>query len=77
MLGKPVVKYRGKNQLDFFCSLLKQLKEYNNLGGYFSTKHNCVKLNITGNRLSELSQYALTPKSLEAFLHNHFVLLAS
>ena len=71
MLGDPAKKYRGKNQLDFFCSLLKQLKDYNNMGEYFSIKHNCVKLNITGNRLSELSQYALTPESLKDFLHNH------
>lgn len=71
-----IMRYRGKNQLDFFCIYLQKLKELNNKGQYFSEKHNCVKLNITGNRLSELSQYALTPQCLDIFIHSHLEMLA-
>jgi hypothetical protein len=71
-----IMRYRGKNQLDFLCIYLQQLKDLNNKGQYFSEKHNCVKLNITGNRLSELSQYALTPRCLDTFIHSHLEMLA-
>lgn len=75
--GNAEMCYRGKNQLDFFCAFLKLLKELNDKGNYFSEKYNCVKLNLTSNRLSELSQYALTPKCLEKFLQEHVSLIAS
>lgn len=63
--------FRGKNQLDFFVEFINKLKMINDKGGYFSTKHNGIHINITTNRLSELSQYAITPPSLELFLEKH------
>ncbi len=75
--GHLFEKFRGKNQLDFVCAILKQLKELSKQGKYFSEKRNKAKLNITSNRLSELSQYALTPDDLEEFLHKHCELLVS
>jgi len=65
------LNFRGKNQLDFFVEFIKSLKEINNEGGYFSTKYNNVHINLTSNRLSELSQYAITPSVLEEFLERH------
>lgn len=70
--GNFSMNFRGKNQLDFFVSFIKGLKELNNVGGYFSEKYNNVHINITSNRLSELSQYAITPSCLEKFLDVHF-----
>ena len=63
--------FRGKNQLDFFVEFIKKLKLLNDTGGYFSIKHSGIHINITANRLSELSQYAITPPSLELFLEKH------
>ena len=51
------LNFRGKNQLDFFVEFVKGLKMLNKAGGYFSTKYNNIHINITSNRLSELSQY--------------------
>ena len=48
--------------------LKKIIKELNKCSKYFKTKHNNVHLNITDNRLSELSQYAITPVELQKFL---------
>jgi len=64
-------QFRGKNQFDFMIALLNDLKNLNNNSSYFSEKLNCVKLNITSNRLSELSQYAITPQCLDLFIENH------
>ncbi len=69
--GSYDVLFRGKNQLDFMISILNNLKELNNTTTYFESKLRCVKLNITSNRLSELSQYAITPSCLTTFLDNH------
>lgn len=66
--GNFSMNFRGKNQLDFFVAFIKQLKSLNSTGGYFSEKYNNIHINITSNRLSELSQYAITPSSLEEFL---------
>lgn len=74
--GNYIMNFRGKNQLDFFSTFIILLKDANNKGsGYFSKYHNNVHINITGNRLSELSQYATTPKSLEEFMDKHKVIL--
>lgn len=62
---------RGKNQLDFFVAILQNLKQLSTTQSYFSQKLSLVYLNITKNRLSELSQYAITPPELEAFLRSH------
>lgn len=62
---------RGKNQLDFLVTLITKLKEANSSGGFFTEKRKCVRINITDNRLGELSQYALTPSELTAFLLEH------
>lgn len=62
------LNFRGKNQLDFFVEFIKDLRRLNNMGGYFGTKYNGVHINITKNRLSELSQFAITPSSLDSFL---------
>ena len=70
-LGVYTLNFRGKNQLDFFVEFVKGLKMLNKAGGYFSTKYNNIHINITSNRLSELSRYAMTPICLEEFLENH------
>ena len=64
--------FRGKNQLDFFVELIKKLKAANKRGEFFSKKINNVHINITDNRLSELSQYAITPDELKTFLRKNF-----
>lgn len=72
--------FRGKNQLDFLVEFIKKLKKLNDDGGYFSLKYNNIHINLTSNRLSELSQYAVTPSVLEDFLERHkkeFMLLSN
>lgn len=69
--GDFILNFRGKNQLDFLVEFIRDLKWLNNVGGYFSKKRDGVHINITVNRLSELSQYAITPQSLEIFLEKH------
>lgn len=54
--GNFMQNFRGENQLDFFVEFVNDFKCKN------------VHINITMSRLSELSQYALTPSSLESFL---------
>jgi len=66
--GMKFFLFRGKNVLDFFVSftqliIAKHNKEANNINGMKKST-----LNISKNRLSELSQYALTPKCLDDFL---------
>ena len=53
--------FRGKNQLDFFVKFLDVLKELHNENKFFEKKRTSVTINITNNRLSELSQYADFP----------------
>lgn len=69
--GNLCINLRGKNQLDFFVAFIKILKDLNSTGGYFSEKLKNVHINLTDNRLSELSQYAITPKELIVFLESH------
>jgi len=69
--GDFSVNFRGKNQLDFFVEFIRGLKKLNEEGGYFETKRNNIHINVTSNRLSELSQYAVTPHTLEDFLEKH------
>lgn len=69
--GEFALNFRGKNQLDFFVEFIKRLKELNKIGGYFMSKYDNIHINITKNRLSELSQYAITPSSLEEFICMH------
>lgn len=71
MKGDFSLNFRGKNQLDFFVEFINGLKSLNSTGGYFSTKYNNIHINITSNRLSELSQYAVFPTSLKKFLERH------
>lgn len=40
-------------------------------GVILKKKYNNIHINITANRLSELSQYAITPQVLVEFLKNH------
>ena len=68
----PNQVFRGKNQLDFLTQMVKYFKEQNRKGGYFSEKHDTVHINISENRLSELSQYAMTPPELTAFVAAHY-----
>ena len=70
--GDQSITFRGKNQLDFFAAFINCIKQYNNdNNGYFKIKYKNVTINITNNRLSELSQYAITPPELSAFLERH------
>lgn len=68
---QPHLVLRGKNQLDFMVSLINIFKDLNAQGGYFSSKLARVHINISENRLSELSQYAITPSELTEFLEAH------
>lgn len=68
---QPHLVLRGKNQLDFMVSIIKIFKDLNAKGGYFSGKLPRVYITITENRLSELSQYAVTPPELIDFLRAH------
>lgn len=63
--------FRGKNQLDFFASLIMELKKLHRDNQFFARKHCSVSINITSNRLSELSQYAEFPDCLKEFLIRH------
>ncbi len=63
--------FRGKNQLDFLVALITLLKKANSEKTFFSEIRTCVSINLTNNRLSELSQYARTPDCLTDFLQKH------
>lgn len=65
--------FRGKNQLDFFVKFLELLRDVHNTGNFFEKKRSSVTINITNNRLSELSQYADVPNCLISFLKNHAI----
>lgn len=69
--GDFSMNFRGKNQLDFFVEFIRGLKKLNEDGEYFEIKHNNIHINVTSNRLSELSQYAVTPPILEEFLEKN------
>lgn len=69
--GNYSENFRGKNQLDFFVKFLHILKNENSNGTFFEYKRKTVSIHLTNNRLSELSQYALTPQSLVSFLSKH------
>ena len=72
-MGDFSLVFRGKNNLDFMVLLLILLKNANNTGGFFEKKIQSVTLNLTKNRLSELSQYAVFPQCLKDFLEKHKV----
>ena len=65
--------FRGKNQIDFLVDLLKILKTANTNSEFFSEKRHRVTINLTKNRLSEMSQYAVTPNDLINFISTHRV----
>lgn len=66
-----IEKFRGKNQMDFLVEVLNLLKSKKDDLTFFSIKRDNITLNITSNRLSELSQYAKTPLCLNEFILNH------
>lgn len=66
-----IEKFRGKNQLDFLVEVLNLLKSRKDDLTFFSIKRDNITLNITSNRLSELSQYAKTPQCLKEFIIAH------
>lgn len=63
--------FRGKNQLDFFVALLTLLRNAHKDKVFFKETKTSVSINLTNNRLSELSQYAITPDCLIKFLQYH------
>lgn len=63
--------FRGKNQLDFMVVLLNILKKFNSEEKFFEKKQTSVTINLTTNRLSELSQYAIFPCCLKEFIQSH------
>ncbi len=74
--GNPELVLRGKNQLDFMCKFISLLREANDhstndVPSYFSVKLSRVYIDLTTNRLSQLSQYARTPIELKNFLMAH------
>lgn len=62
----------AEKSIGLFSEIIKKLRDVNNRGGFFSKKLDNVHINITNNRLSELSQYAVTPDELRLFLQNNF-----
>ncbi len=69
--GDFVNLFRGKNQLDFFVTLIRKFKDAHDSGKFFTEKRKCVSINLSGNRLSELSQYAVFPQCLREFIEAH------
>lgn len=70
--------FRGKNQLDFFVTIIDILKyEITNKSGFFSNDIRKPSINISNNRLSELSQYAITPSCLKDFIESHYKIFCS
>jgi len=63
--------FRGKNQLDFLSLFIKYLKQLHSKGEFFEVRRNTVKIVIDKNRLSQLSQYAVFPECLKAFIVLH------
>jgi len=63
--------FRGKNQLDFFVKFIEILKDLHNKEQFFEKKRTSVTINLSNNRLSELSQYADVPDCLIDFLEKH------
>lgn len=68
--------FRGKNQLDFMVTFINILKQLHKEEKFFEKKQESVTINISGNRLSELSQYAILPNCLQAFVENHRITAA-
>ena len=73
----PNLYFRGKNQLDFMVEIIKILKEQNRAQLFFTEKHTNVNITLSKNRLSELSQYAVTPTELEEFIHYHYSIISA
>lgn len=74
--------FRGKNQLDIFVSVLNFIKEREKQiikienqrihdGDTSGAIKRSIHLTITSNKLTELSQYAITPECLQSFLYSH------
>ncbi len=62
---------RGKNQLDLLVAMIAGFRDANSQGCFFAQELKNVHINISANRLSELSQYAITPPELNEFLSRH------
>lgn len=70
---EPDNSFRGKEQIEFFRTLLSKLKEERckQTSSIFCNRHG-VKISLArANILSELSQYATTPTCLESFLYKY------
>lgn len=74
---KPHLVFRGKNQLDFMVDIIRILKEENRARSFFAEEHNNVNITLSKNRLSELSQYAVTPTELIEFINYHYSLISA
>lgn len=70
-VGDFANRFRGKNQLDFFVTLIRKFKDAHESSRFFTEKRRCVNINLTDNRLSELSQYAVFPRCLREFIEIH------
>jgi hypothetical protein len=68
--------FRGKNQLDFMITFINILKQLHKDEIFFEKKQESVTINLTENRLSELSQYADFPQCLKEFIKNHKIITA-
>lgn len=63
--------FRGKQQLEFLIKQIENFKKERKNLDIFTYERNNIHINITKNRLSELSTYAITPKCLEKFILSH------
>lgn len=64
-------KLRGKYQLKFLECILRDMIKKNKDEEYFEIKRNCIYLNPGNNMISNLADYADTPKELITFLKTY------
>ena len=64
-------KLRGKYQLKFLECILRDMIKKNKDEEYFEIKRNCIYLNPGNNMISNLADYADTPKELITFLRTY------
>lgn len=67
----PQQFYRGKFELQFLRSVIKDLRRKNSENQYFSVQRACVRIDVDSNPLSALSSYADTPGELIDFLEKY------
>ncbi|MCT4632151.1 MAG: DUF4435 domain-containing protein [Firmicutes bacterium] len=62
--------FRGKNELEFFKSIVNDLRMKNKNNTYFEEKRACVRIDPNSNTLSVFSKYAITTDCLRNYISN-------